>query len=151
MPLILLLLTGSHPPIKRLQTPLRSSIHFYFFFKKSTKKSDMNKNVCGLVYFIKTLFKSHIVKKSRKEMFILRHNLVVLFLSKIVIRSKSIPDRTVDLNLLKMVVWQTLLVFERFSSEYHLIQEMLSNRIKYPSSHPHHDLFWYVYLSIILM
>ena len=89
--------------------------------KNSTKKSDFNKNVCSLLYLISTLFKSQIVQKIvTKNMIILRHILVVLFLSKIIIKSKFI-----DLNLLKIVVCQTLLLFERFSSEYHLYHEML--------------------------
>ena len=62
-----------------------------------------------------------------KEVFIFRHVLVVLFLSKIIVKSKSIPDPTVSLNLLKIVICQTLLLFKRFSSKYHLIHEMFKN------------------------
>ena len=50
---------------------------------------------------------------------------VVLFLNKIIIKSKSFPNLTVDLNLLKIVVCQILLLFERFSADYHLYREML--------------------------
>ena len=65
-----------------------------------------------------------------KDMFIVRHILVVLFLSKIIIKSKSIPDRTVSLNLRKIVICQTLLLIKRFSSKYHLIHEMFKITLK---------------------
>ena len=83
-----------------------------------------------------------------KEVFIFRHVFVVLFLSKIIIKSKSNPDWTVNLKLLKIVICQTLLLFKWFSLKYHLFHEIFKNYIKYPSSHLHHDLFWHVYLTI---
>ena len=53
-----------------------------------------------------------------------RYVLVVLLLSKIIINSNSIPDQTVSLNLPKIVICQTLLLFKRYSWKYNLIHEL---------------------------
>ena len=78
----------------------------------------MNMNVCSLFCLIRTLSKLQIIFKNpvTKEVFIFRHVLVV---------KSSLKANPFLIQLLaKLVICQTLLLFKRFSSKYHLIHEI---------------------------